>query len=358
MRRSARGMIGVVAALGAAFAIGVPTVSANVLWTMTASPATGSVGVGTVFTFTATNLDPLLGIKCVTVEMPNALPVGETWIAGSNTTAAWATSRSEQLVTAVIDTGDGDEKLRVGDWLSFSVAVVPSAPGVYAPSAVAYSGHECVNGARGLAAPPAFVISGDVVPEPLLPPATPIPTPLPAIDLPPVLPEPSATPLSAVIPTPRGTQPPAAQAQPGLVAQPEVLAAQAEAAPAAPEPPTGPERDAPRTSSGVTTAAAPPAPAAPAPPNRPVLAVATPDDDSAAADVSLGPLGAIEGFGVWGVPGAVVGGPGILVMLWVALQTGVAAAWIPAVRRMRGAEHRRPGPGRRAGDLLWPGART
>jgi len=129
-------------------------------------------------------------------------------------------------------------------------------------------------------------------------------------------------------------------------------------APAAPaEPATGPDLDAPaRAPRGGNSVPLPQAaPAAAAPPSRPVLALATPEDDPAAVAVSLGPLGVIDGFGVWGVPGAVVGGPGILVMLWVALQTGVAAAWIPAVRRMRGTDDRRSGPGRRAADWLLPG---
>lgn len=358
MRRPARGVIAVLAALGAAFAIGVQAASATVLWTMTASPSSAAVGVGTVFTFAATNLDPLLGIACVTVEMPEALPVGEVWIAGSSTTAAWTAWRSGQHVTAVIDTGDGDEKLRVGEWLSFSVAVVPSAPGVYAPSAVAYSGHDCVTEARGLAAPPEIVISGDVVVDPLPPPPTPAPTASPVVVVAPVLPGPPSTPQPpAVVPTPRTSQPPAAPAEPSPVAEPNVLPAEADAAPAAPpESPAGPDRDVPaRAPRGGTTAPLPPsAPAAPAPPSRPALALATPEDGPAAADVSLGPLGVIDGFGVWAVPGAVVGGPGILVLLWVALQTGVAAAWIPAVRRMRGADDRRSGPGRRAADWLLP----
>jgi hypothetical protein len=39
---------------------------------------------------------------------------------------------------------------------------------------------------------------------------------------------------------------------------------------------------------------------------------------------------------VWFVPGAAVGVPGLLVLLWIALQAVGALAWIPAVRRMSG----------------------
>lgn len=48
----------------------------------------------------------------------------------------------------------------------------------------------------------------------------------------------------------------------------------------------------------------------------------------------------MDGLGVWAIPGAVLGGPGLLVILWVAIQAGVAAAWIPAVRVMRGRDGR------------------
>ena len=51
---------------------------------------------------------------------------------------------------------------------------------------------------------------------------------------------------------------------------------------------------------------------------------------------------------VWLVPSALVAGPGLLVILWVLLQTIGAAAWIPAVRRMADEEgaRRRPGEAR------------
>ena len=60
------------------------------------------------------------------------------------------------------------------------------------------------------------------------------------------------------------------------------------------------------------------------------------------AGVSLGPLGVIDGITVWAIPGAIVGGPGLLVILWVLAQTGVALAWIPAVRRLRGSDPHSP----------------
>jgi hypothetical protein len=56
----------------------------------------------------------------------------------------------------------------------------------------------------------------------------------------------------------------------------------------------------------------------------------------------------LEGPLVWFVPGAAVGVPGLLVVLFIALQAAGALAWVPAVRRMSGEpvpmqRRRRPG---------------
>ena len=52
-------------------------------------------------------------------------------------------------------------------------------------------------------------------------------------------------------------------------------------------------------------------------------------------------LAMLDGQFVWFVPGALVGGPGLLVMLFVALQAVGAMAWIPATRRLGGDDKRR-----------------
>ena len=44
----------------------------------------------------------------------------------------------------------------------------------------------------------------------------------------------------------------------------------------------------------------------------------------------------LDGPLVWFVPGAAVGVPGLLVLLFIALQAAGAMAWVPAVRRMSG----------------------
>jgi hypothetical protein len=56
--------------------------------------------------------------------------------------------------------------------------------------------------------------------------------------------------------------------------------------------------------------------------------------------LETGAFGILAGFQVWAVPAATLGVPGLLVLLWVALQAGGGLAWIPAVKRLRGHDRR------------------
>jgi len=70
-------------------------------------------------------------------------------------------------------------------------------------------------------------------------------------------------------------------------------------------------------------------------PSGQALQVARVTDESAAdAGVGVELLGLLDADFVWFVPAASVGVPGLLVILWVALQAIGAFAWIPVVRRM------------------------
>ena len=63
-----------------------------------------------------------------------------------------------------------------------------------------------------------------------------------------------------------------------------------------------------------------------------------PLSDSQTSSISLGTevFALLDGPLVWFVPGAAVGVPGLLVLLFIALQAAGAMAWVPAVRRMSG----------------------
>lgn len=65
-------------------------------------------------------------------------------------------------------------------------------------------------------------------------------------------------------------------------------------------------------------------------PLSPGVHVATPP-----LDAGVGEIGVFAGFETWAVPAAVMGGPGLLVLLWIALQAAGATLWVPAARRLR-----------------------
>ncbi len=80
------------------------------------------------------------------------------------------------------------------------------------------------------------------------------------------------------------------------------------------------------------------APAVDVPPIAPRVAFDEPE-----LELGIGPLGLLTGAPTWVVPFATFGGPGLIVLLWVAAQAGGASIWIPAARRLRGADARATG---------------
>jgi hypothetical protein len=62
--------------------------------------------------------------------------------------------------------------------------------------------------------------------------------------------------------------------------------------------------------------------------------------DAAGLDLDLGGLGLLDTAFEWAVPAATIAGPGLLLLLLIALQSAGAMAWIPAVRRLRGTDVR------------------
>ena len=62
------------------------------------------------------------------------------------------------------------------------------------------------------------------------------------------------------------------------------------------------------------------------------------ETDGSGLQISFGGIDILAGIEIWAVPAATIGVPGLLLLLWVALQAAGALAWIPAVRRLRGEE--------------------
>jgi hypothetical protein len=57
-------------------------------------------------------------------------------------------------------------------------------------------------------------------------------------------------------------------------------------------------------------------------------------DTTGEVSLALDTFGLMEGEVMWIVPGAAVGVPGLLVVIWVGLQAVGALAWVPLVRRL------------------------
>ncbi|MGH2489368.1 MAG: hypothetical protein ACRDFR_07110 [Candidatus Limnocylindria bacterium] len=306
------------------------TARALSLWTLTGTPLTAAAGQSTTFHMLATNLlGPPAG--CVNVEIPTSF--GIQWV-GNVVAADGAVWKAAVAGTWVdVTSTSGSQLLDRGEWVSFDMQLLPTQAGAWTWNNHVHVSNQCA-GTPYNGAPVIVVVTPGAAPTPLptpLPTLPPLPTPLPT--LPPV-------------PTPLPTLPPGATPLPSLPPIPGLT----------PRPdPTPGENPAPTSGPRGTSA---PEPAAiggsPAAPGGPTGTVGRIAELSEAGTGSIGfgadVFGLLDGELVWFVPGAVVGVPGLLVLLWIALQTAGALAWVPAVRRMGGdsaaARRRRRRPAR------------
>jgi hypothetical protein len=319
---------------------------ASLLWTLDASPLTATTGVQRVFTLTATNDDPLAAldssreIGCVVVDVPGNFTVGAAAVTGSNAGDSWHVD-SIAGNRVIVHADSGGDRLEFLGWVRFTVTATPFNTGSLTWNARALRQQDCTGAAAVLDVPPIVIVTGAPVtptPEP-----TPVPTPRPT-------PRPTPTPLP--VPLPSLTVPPPSLSLPsiGELPRPE------------PEPTRPPTSSAPHPSaeprasddggSGRPRGIDPDGVPAPPPSSggsggagtgsgaaAPVAA----DTPRVAFDGSQLDLGAMEidllaGVEIWSVPAATLGVPGILLIVWVALQAVGALAWIPAVKRLRGDE--------------------
>jgi hypothetical protein len=356
-------------------------------WSGNVTPTSAVAGQPSVFTASVSN-DNLLSILglgsvgCVRVDVGPNFTIQSVSVVSSPGT--WLGSISGTVATARAQDSGG--RLGTGQAVAFAITAVAAAAGTSTWTIRAYREQDC----SGSALSGTETRSIQVAPAPLPPPTpaptpvpTPVPTPTPAPTPPPTpkptstpTPRPTATTTPAPTPTPTPTPAPAvpdgpAATSPAADTPRATPAAAAVGAPArAPSAPT--LRPSPTPSAVATQVppdATPTATPMPTPESVPVAATrdegsppdAAPrstDETTGAApvrlalgerdgwadgigEVSLGPLGVIDGLAVWAIPGAIIGGPGLLVILWVAIQTGVALAWIPAVKRMRGRDDER-----------------
>ncbi len=316
------------------------------VWTLTGGPLTATVGTATTFTLTATNLDVLSELGCLEVDLPASFTIVDAHAGNASNGDEWEAVVFDGKVAVHSLSGGG--RLEVTQSITFTVTAVPTVAGAYLWPNHAHSRQDCAEAEEvGVA------LSVVVLPALL---ATPAPTPTPRPTTAPT-PTPTAAPATPSAPaapgqpadTPRPSAPaaapvtPRATPRPTASATPSVGAVSQGTPSASPSPTPSPVTSAGATGTGAAQASPAPSGLGPSQDARPArfIQVVRPDESDDGTLLSLG-LPGIDGLGVWIIPGAVVGGPGLLVIVWVAIQTGVAAAWIPAVRRMRGADPATP----------------
>jgi hypothetical protein len=291
-----------VASLTLSTAGGVRAVS---LWTLTGTPLVATAGQSTTFHMLAANVvGPPAG--CVNVEIPSSFVIQSAGNVVASDGSMWVAAVVGTWVEVI--SVSGIDFLDPLEWVSFDMQLVPTQAGAWNWNNHVHVANQCTGTAyNGL--PVTVVISPAILPTPL---PTPVPTPMPTAvptvvpTLPPLpTPIPTLPPLPTLRPDPTATATPAPTSTPRPSPTPELVAF------SRPSDPTGGAASAGRLADlgGPGTGS---------------FGLGT--DVVALLDAPL----------VWLVPGAVVGVPGLLVLLWIALQAVGALAWIPAVRRMSG----------------------
>ena len=347
--------VAVASVLGGLLALAAPfTVSAALLWSLTASPLSVATGAATTFTMTASNL--LLGrIECVVVDVPANFSISSVGMVGSTAGDSWLVRRVGNRVIAW--TTSGGDRLELLDSVTFTVSATALNAGSLAWPASAYDRADCTGTGSLLGVPPIVVVTGPAVtPSPVpTPPPTPTPpvaTPTPTVTAtppPPTLvptPAPTRTPARTATPLPSTALAPSTvgpPGSPGLTPRPQPSSTPSPGA-SAPASTDGSASGGAQPSSGLQggSSGGPGTPAGEGPAfAQPVgLRVAL---DEPELELGLGPLGLLSGSSTWVVPVATLGGPGLIVLLWVAAQAGGATVWIPAARRLRGEDRRATG---------------
>lgn len=315
------------ALVAATLAAAVPALAFGAGWTPVVNPGNATQGQAMTFSVTATNNAPQQ-LGCLEVDLPTSFVILSLGNPTSNSGGVWAPTAMGNTVVVDVDSGGGS--LANGEWVTFTITARPTAAGSFTWANRAYPADQATPYCQGTpnAGPPLQIT--------VAPAATPSPAPTVAPTATPTgttAPTPSATPVQNVTPTPAPT--PGA----GQTGTPDPRA-------------TATPRQASSSPEGSESAR----PAVPSPGesagggNALRLASSGDSGDGFTDDLGAGldMLTLLDGPLMWVVPGAAVLGPGLLVILFVALQALGALAWIPAVRHFGGEDRRRQPTGRPA----------
>jgi hypothetical protein len=293
-----------------------PTSAVVIVYTLVATPLTVTADVVTDFNLTLTNVAGPDELGCAEVELPAEYEIYSVSDPVQSAGRDWSSYAADNRV--VVHANGGGGRLQLLQSVTFTITARPKQAEVGSWSNHAHRDHGC-NDTEQVGIPVVVTVL-----EPLIPTPTPTPTPT-------VAPTPSPTPKPTPLPTARPTPQPTPRPVVGPTATPRASAAPPaegtnEASPTpratiSPRPSPTPSTVAPRPSAGSD------------PPIQ--LAVTEPDGGQA---LNLAAINVFTGATVFAVPAAALGGPGLLILLWVALQTLGAATWLPAVRRLRGRD--------------------
>lgn len=334
MSGSIRRRLGLAVLMGAMLGSLVPlAAAAAVVWTVTASPLAATTGVPTTYALTVTNGDLLNEIGCVVVDVPDNFSIAGVGISGSDAGDTWLASRIGNRVT--VRTTSGDDRLQLLQWVRISVSATALSTGSLAWDANAYVSRNCNGSAWLLAVPPIVVVTGAAV--------TPTPQPRPtAVPTAPATPTPTSTPILPLPSLPLPSSGASATASPttslGATASPTSSSGAPGQSGGAPTPSTS-AAAIPSASSGAGGPASPSSGGSSSPGSgEPASRLPSIRFDEGRLDLAGASVGLFAGIEIWAVPAATIAVPGLLVLIWVALQAAGAIAWIPAVRRLQGED--------------------
>ncbi|HEY6609073.1 MAG TPA: hypothetical protein VI277_07760 [Candidatus Limnocylindria bacterium] len=315
---------GVVAALAAMSAPALT--SANVIvYTLVALPATAMADLETAFDMTLTNVAGPDDLGCLEVELPAEYEIYSVSDPVASNGRNWSASSDGN--TVVVHANSGGGRLQPLQFATFTIVARPKEAGVTSWSNHAHRSQNCDDEEE-------IGIPVEVVVVPPLPTPTPVPTAKPTPE-----PTPKPTPVPTARPTPAPTPQPAPATPRPPVVTPVVTPTPVPTPIPSPQADRSPSIDAtddPEPSPS-DAAAVPPASSPPSDTGTGTVQVPFRGEEPGGS-LALAAASVLAGVSVFAVPAAVLGGPGLLLILFVALQAVGALGWIPAVRRLRGED--------------------
>ncbi len=329
--------------LGAVLALP-PAAAALLVWTLVGLPLTATAGQQTTFTLTATNNDLLTELGCLEV----VLPASYQSVIASNASASngdeWVATTSGN--TVVVRSLSGGGRLEFFQTVTFKISARPTVAGVTSWPNHAHRDQGC-SGVDENGLPVAVTVLPALLPTPA---PTPVPTATPPPPTPPPTPAPTPTP---ILPLPTPSVPPPSLPPPSLpnpslpVPSDGIVPTSSPAPTATASPGAGGETPAPSAGAAVPSAssgtgggpgASGSGDAGGAGSGDPESQLPSVRFDDRSLDLAGASVGLFAGVEIWAVPAGTIAVPGLLVLIWVALQAAGAMAWIPAVRRLQGGE--------------------